>query len=262
MKKRLFFLLLIPFLLCGCRAEVNITINNDVVSESITINEETYDVFTINDIAQQYRKYVPAFYNVPIIDTMPDVKQDGVAYYKTTSNAAGDTYRAYYQYSFRFKEYKNATSLRNAFKSSEVQYDPYEKQILFTTDASGMTIFQTYPQLTEVRVNIKTGYQVMETNADYQNGDVYTWIFYRNTKKNIYMLLHDPTGKSVGGIKKKNLRKNQKKRNQEKKNLNLKKNNLIITITTIIIRNQKKRLNCNKDMRKFKNKEKNILILL
>ena len=39
MKKRLFFLILLAFLLCGCSANVNITINGDTVSERITIKD-------------------------------------------------------------------------------------------------------------------------------------------------------------------------------------------------------------------------------
>ena len=216
MKKRLLFLILLAFLLCGCSANVNITINGDTVSERITIKEATYDIFTINDIAQQYRKYIPAFYNVPLIDTMPDQKEEGVKYYGTSGSASGDVYTAYYQFDYNFKEYKNATSIRNAFKASEVQFDPYEKQILFTTESSGMTLFKSYPQLDEVRVNITTNYLVMETNADYQNGNVYTWIFKKDTQKGIYMLLSDVDGKSIGGLKPDTKKDDDKKEDDKK----------------------------------------------
>ena len=198
MKRRLFFLLVLTFLLCGCTANVNITINDNTVNERISINEAPYDVFSMSDIKQQYRKYIPAFYNVPIIDTMPDEKEENVEYYKMSGTEYSSSYNAYYQYNFKFKEYKNARSIRNAFRSSEVQYDTYEKQILFT---SGMTVFKNIPQLTEVKVNISTNYPVLETNADYKNGNVYTWVFNKNTKKGIYLLLEDKNGKSIAESK-------------------------------------------------------------
>lgn len=213
MKKRVFLLILLSFLLCGCTANVNISINGDTVSERITITESTYDGFSINDIAQQYRKYVPAFYDVPVIDTMPDVKEEGVSYYGTSGSSSGNTFTALYQHDFKFKEYKNARTIRNAFKSSQVQYDPYEKQVLFTSEASGMTLFNTYPQLSEVRINITTNYLVMETNADYHNGNVYTWVFNKDTKKGVYMLLSDPDGKSIGGLN--NTTNNNDKKDEE-----------------------------------------------
>ncbi len=201
MKRRLFFLLVLTFLLCGCTANVNITINDNTVNERISINEAPYDVFSMSDIKQQYRKYIPAFYNVPIIDTMPDEKEENVEYYKMSGTEYSSSYNAYYQYNFKFKEYKNARSIRNAFRSSEVQYDTYEKQILFTTENSGMTVFKNIPQLTEVKVNISTNYPVLETNADYKNGNVYTWVFNKNTKKGIYLLLEDKNGKSIAESK-------------------------------------------------------------
>ena len=201
MKKRLFFLVILTFLLCGCTANVNITINDSTISERISISEAPYGAATINDIAQQYRKYVPAFKDTLIIDTMPDVAEDGVKYYRTSGTATNGIYNAYYQYDYNFREYKNATSISNAFKTSEVQYDPYEKQILVTTESSGMVLFSSYPQLEEVRVNISTNYKVLENNADYVSGNVYTWIFHRDTKKGVYILLEDLDGKSVGGNK-------------------------------------------------------------
>jgi len=197
MKKRLFFLIVLAFLLCGCSANVNITIKDNTVTERISINEAPYDVFSMSDIKQQYRKYIPAFYNVPIIDTMPDEQEENVEYYKMTGTELSSSFNAFYQYNFKFKDYKNARSIRNAFRSSEVQFDTYEKQVLFTTESSGMILFKNIPQLTEVKVNITTDYPVLETNADYSNGNTYTWIFNKNTKKGIYLLLSDQTGKSI-----------------------------------------------------------------
>lgn len=200
MNKRLFFLILLTFLLCGCTANVNITINDSTISERVTISEAPYSDATINDIAQQYRKYIPAFKDTMIIDTMPDVAVDGVKYYRTSGTASNNIYNAYYQYDYNFKEYKNATSINNAFKASQVQYDPYEKQILITTESSGMVLFYSYPQLEEVRINITTNYVVIENNADYVSGNVYTWVFHKDTKKGVYLLLEDLEGKSVGGL--------------------------------------------------------------
>ena len=215
MKKRLFILVLLTFLLCGCSATVNISINDSTINERISIQEAPYGDASINDIAQQYRKYIPAFKDTIMVDTMPDVATDGVKYYRTSSTEVNGLYNAYYQYDYNFREYKNATSINNAFKSSMVQYDSYEKQILITTEASGMVLFSSYPQLENVRINISTNYKVLESNADYSSGNVYTWEFNRDTKKGVYLLLQDLTGKSVGGIKKENEKEPEKKEEQQ-----------------------------------------------
>jgi len=156
--------------------------------------------FSINDIAQQYRKYIPAFYDTPVIDTMPDEAVDGVKYYRSSGTEVNGSYNAFYQYDYKFNQYKNATSLKNAFRSSQVQYDSYEKQMLVTTEASGMLLFKNNPQLSQVKINVTTTYNVMEHNADYVNGNTYTWVFTKDTKKGVYLLMEDREGKSVGGI--------------------------------------------------------------
>ena len=115
----------------------------------------------------------------------------------------------------KFKEYKNASSFKNAFRSSVIQYDSYEKQILITSDSGGMVYFKNHPQLTEVKVNITVTYPVIESNADYVNGNVYTWVFTKNTNKGVYMLLEDENGRSVGGV---NGNGEEKKPEEEKEN--------------------------------------------
>jgi hypothetical protein len=134
---------------------------------------------------------------------MPDKAYDGVEYYRQSGTEVNGSYNAYYQYDFKFNKYKNARSIQSAFRSSQVQYDPYEKQMLITTYASGMTLFKDNAQLSQVKINITTTYNVMEHNADSVNGNTYTWVFNKNTKKGVYMLMEDREGKSVGGVENK-----------------------------------------------------------
>ena len=219
MKKRLFLLILLSFLLCGCTANVNITINDNIVSERVSIVEAPYGDASISDIASQYRKYVPAFKDTIIVDTMPDAKEDGVKYYRQSGTEVNGSYNAYYQYDYNFREFKNSTSINSAFKSSTVQYDSYEKTILFSTESSGMVLFDSYPQLDEVKINITTNYKVLENNADYNSGNVYTWVFNKNTKKGVYLLLEDKEGKSVKTDNQESDNKGDKEtsKNEEKK---------------------------------------------
>ena len=117
MKKKIFFLGLLSFLLCGCTANVNITINDSTISERISIQEAPYSELTMNDIAQQYRKYVPVFKDAVIVDTMPDVAEEGVNYYRFSGSEENGVYNAHYLYDFNFGDYINSNSINSSFKS-------------------------------------------------------------------------------------------------------------------------------------------------
>ena len=47
--------------------------------------------------------------------------------------------------------------------------------------------FQQYKNLNSIKVNITSTYNVIESNADSVNGNVYTWNLSRNNNKNIYI---------------------------------------------------------------------------
>jgi len=197
MKKKIFLLILLTFLLCGCTANVNITINDNTISERISIQEAPYGELTMNDITQQYRKYIPAFKDTIIVDTMPDVKEEGVKYYQSSSSETNGVFNVHYLYDYNFGEYQNSTGISNSFKSPIVQYDSNEKKITIKTADSEMILFSSYPELDEVKINITTNYKVLENNADYNSGNVYTWIYRKGTNKGIYLLLEDLEGKCI-----------------------------------------------------------------
>ena len=52
----------------------------------------------------------------------------------------------------------------------------------------------------EVRINIRTNYLVEENNADSVNGNTYTWIFDKDTKKSINMLINTSTNDNSANI--------------------------------------------------------------
>ena len=191
MKKRLLLLILLLFFLCGCDATVNLNITGNSVNEEITItafpdNEHYTDA---NMLLHSFRDYIPAFGSVPIVDTEPDVEVSGVKYYQKSVSQVGSGYNFIYKYNYQLSNYKDATSVKEGFKSVSIDNIKQDGTIRFSTDNAGLIYFKNYPSLNNVTVNVTTDYEVLENNADSINGNVYTWKFDKNTRKGIYLLL-------------------------------------------------------------------------
>ncbi len=190
--KRIFMLLFIMLVMTGCSANVNITITPDGIQENISVTQYSDSKNTKEQIYKSYRKYMPVFANVVLSDTEPDVMQNGVKYYSRTEKDLGSGYNFNYYYKYKFNEYRNSRSVQYGFDSRTIQKSVAEKKILISTDSGGLNFFEQYGNLETVTINIKTTYKVLKNNADYVDGNVYTWVMRPNTKKGIYMELDDP----------------------------------------------------------------------
>jgi len=189
-KKKLFILVGLLFLLCGCTAEVNLEVKNDRVRENVTINAIPEGDYTMDRLPLAFRNFIPAYAKDVLADAEPDTKKSGVSYYERKQEQLTNGYKFIYSYNFKLNNYKEARTVKNGFRSSNIYVDNVEKTILLSTDNSGLLYFEDYPFLTDVTVNIKSDYKVVESNADYVNDNVYSWELNRNNNnKNIYLLL-------------------------------------------------------------------------
>ncbi len=185
--KKAIFLILILFIISGCTADVNLTITDDTISEEISINYFTNDQTSKEEILNSFRKNIPAYNNVIVADTEEDEKQDGTLYYNYKNKDLGTGYNFNYKYDFPFATYNSARSVKRAFKSANFTKSTKDNIITISTDSTGIKLFEEYPELSSVTINIKTNNEVLESNGQYQNG-VYTWRFNKNDyKKNIYL---------------------------------------------------------------------------
>lgn len=190
MKKKIIILIGILFLLCGCTAEVNLEISGNTISESVDIVVYQSVNYSKNQIQAGFRKYVPIYSSDVIVDTNPDEPVSGIQYYTKTETDLGNGYKINYKYDFPISRYQEARSIKEGFRSSSIQVNQKEKTILISTDKNGLLYFEQYPDLEEVKVNIKTSYSVKESNADSVNDNVYTWVLKKGNPKNIYLLLN------------------------------------------------------------------------
>lgn len=215
MKTKIIILTFFLFILCGCTAQVNIDIKDMQINESISIEAYPDNNYTKDQLLESFRTYIPIDYNVPIVDTMPDEKEKGITYYNRTYKDLGNGYRFNYNYNFNISNYPKARSLNGAFKSSTVQVNKGDKEILISTDNSNIKYFSEYPSLSKITINITPSYKVKESNADSINNNVHTWTFEKNTKKNIYLLLS--TEEKIDNNENEKDRAEQKKTDSSKK---------------------------------------------
>ena len=196
--KKIFMLLVLMVLLTGCSANVNISITSNNISEEIIINAYSDSDTTKDQVFKSFRSYIPVFANVPLSDTEPDTKKDGVEYYARRTEDLGSGYKFKYSYRYKFDDYKNSRSLKFGFNSSNVQKNPVDKQIVISTEKAVLNYFEQYPTLETVTVNIESSYKMINNNADFVNRNTYTWVFRKGVKKSIYLVLEDPNAEQIG----------------------------------------------------------------
>lgn len=189
MKRKMFVLLALIFLTCGCTAEVNLNIKDLSVEEEIIIDAYPNNDYSKEQLKTSFRNYIPIYATDIVPDTEPDKKVSGINYYQKKVEELDNGYHFTYSYRFKLENYKDARSIKEGFKSANIAFDKNEKSILISTDNNGLLYFNKYPLLTEVKINITSNYVVKESNADSVNGNVYSWVLNRNSKKNIYMLI-------------------------------------------------------------------------
>lgn len=191
--KRIILLLILVVFITGCSAEVNINVFSNGIYEQVTITDNVSNGRTKEHILASYREYVPAFSKTLIADTEPDVKLEGVEYYTRALEETNTGYKVSYGYKFGFDNYKDSRSVDLGFKDAIIQRDAVDKEILLTTDSDGLKYFNMYPALSNVTINIvSTEFKVKDSNADYVNNNVYTWVLNGNTKKSVYIVFDDP----------------------------------------------------------------------
>lgn len=200
MKFKYFGLILIIFMMCGCTAEVNLEISDSKIKESVDITFYQDAIYTKDIIKASFRNYIPIYARDVIVDAEEDRPFPNTKYYEKTETDLGNGYRFNYSYDFNINEYEEARTIKDGFRSYNVSVDQDNGNISISTDNNGLLYFDDYPLLEEVKINIRTNYLVEENNADSANGNTYTWIFDKDTKKSINMLINTSTNDNSANI--------------------------------------------------------------
>lgn len=199
MKKKILTLILLIFMVSGCSVEVNLDISDNKIKESNDITVLENAIYTKEILRTSFRDYIPIYSSDLIVDTVPDQPFSDVLYYNKNTIDLGNGYRFNYSYDFDIDKYGDARTIKDGFR--DYSYSYRNDIISLSTDNEGLIYFNDYPLLEEVTVNIKTDYLVEENNADSVNGNTYTWVFNKDSKKSIDIVIDtSKSGDRVLGI--------------------------------------------------------------
>lgn len=199
MKKKILTLILLIFMISGCSVEVNLDISDNKIKESNDITIYQNAIYTKEILRTSFRDYIPIYASDLIVDTVPDQPFSDVLYYNKNTTDLGNGYRFNYSYDFDIDKYGDARTIKDGFR--DYNYSYRNDIISLSTDSEGLIYFNDYPLLEEVTVNIETDYLVEENNADSVNGNTYTWVFNKDSKKSIDIVIDtSKSGDRVLGI--------------------------------------------------------------
>lgn len=174
MKKKFVFIVFIIILCSGCRAEYNLTINDDLSVEENVLATEDSEFFEEYEKSSMGR--VVGFILEPYLNTLNENSYTTNSY--ITNSRSGATIMKKFN---SIEEYANS----NLFSSQ------YAENVNYSKDGNEITLSvkgnfskaeqdQTRFPIDEAAISIKLPFKVIENNADKVDGDVYTWIFTEN----------------------------------------------------------------------------------
>ncbi|HIR59224.1 MAG TPA: hypothetical protein IAB38_04160 [Candidatus Onthousia excrementipullorum] len=199
MKKKSLMLILLIFMISGCSVEVNVDISDNKIKESNDITVLENALYTKEILRTSFRDYIPIYASDLIVDTIPDQPFSDILYYNKKTTDLENGYKFNYSYDFDVDKYGDARTIKDGFR--DYSYTYRNDVISLSTDDEGLIYFDEYPLLEEVTVNIKTDYLVEENNADKVNGNTYTWVFNKDSKKSIKIVVDtSESGNRVLGI--------------------------------------------------------------
>lgn len=179
--KKLIIIILFLLILTGCTTKVNLEISDNIVYEQIIIDDQTTP-------KTSFRNYIPVFNKDEIVDTHPDISEPNISYYKKETKDN----KIYYSYAYRLNEYNNSKTMKNFFSSSAIVSSERTGIMELYTSSDGIYVFDKYPSLSRLEINIKTALEVEESNADNVSGNTYTWVFTPSNKnKSIYLRMRN-----------------------------------------------------------------------
>ena len=176
--KRIILLLVLMISLTGCEAVYNLDIDGDSFKEELvlTTDKQTNDVKKTINVALKA--------NIPLNDEYykPEVnfKQNDLKYYEISKIDTNNILGVRYNGAFSKDEYSSSTILKEHnpdFKLSE------KGNVVSLMLGKRRNIFDDYPELDKLTINISLNNQVTGHNADGVSGTTYTWYLTRENYK-------------------------------------------------------------------------------
>lgn len=198
MKKKKLLILLSILLLTGCQAEYNVMIDENTVKEELLIYETNMskwstiqgnNILTYEQYQQTYKDApIGVFYNDQNIDAEIGFNPDR-KYYTINSIDDNNKKGLIFTNDFGINNYVDSYIVRNCFKHVNILNQ--SDTISISTDDE-LSCMNYMDGIDKIIVNIKTNYEVLDTNATSVSDKTYTWVITKNnyTNSNIYMKIN------------------------------------------------------------------------
>lgn len=186
MKRKVFCLIGFVLLLCGCDATYNVNISNDTISDELIINNKKDIVFSGGS---NYKEIIDVYSNLEIVsdesnmnDYTSATKVDGYSYYNKIILDNNGDYGLKFSNSFLEDDYKK-TPLLIYYGNKSIK-NVGDKLYINSNTSKGCTLFDNYPYLDNLTLNVTISYNVVSHNADKVSNNIYTWYLNRSNYKN------------------------------------------------------------------------------
>ncbi len=170
MRRKLLICFFIIFLMTGCSASYNLTIDNNSFSEDIDIN-------FVSDHAVSN-----GYCNVPSVVSSTE------EYYDCDMTNNGVNYNIKYNYTYNLNSVNNGFFINRCYSNVDIQ-DTGDKIVLSTSDYFDCIYMYDIGKVDKVNINIKTDLKVLNNNADSISGNVYTWLIDETNYENKPILM-------------------------------------------------------------------------
>ena len=182
--KKILILLILMISLTGCEAVYNLDINNNTFTEEL--------VLTTNDKSSKSQKTVNVALKskIPVDDNYykPEVnfKQNNLKYYQISKIDTDNELGARYKANLTKEEYLTSTLVKEHFPNFKLNETG---NIISLNLGKKENIFDNYPDLDKLTINITINNKVTKHNADGVNNNIYTWNLTKDNynKKEIYL---------------------------------------------------------------------------
>lgn len=187
--KKIIFMILILFLLTGCEATYNITLDSNNFIENLQINNnkilfdntnEPYKLMLDNALngalATDFREEKPE----------SNFKEEGIKYYDINKTETNNTLGISYKNEFSLLEYKYSTIVESNIEKFNYTYN---KEKITINISEPINVFIMYPELDNLTIKFRTNHEVINNNADEILNDTYYYHLDKNNYKNKKIIL-------------------------------------------------------------------------
>lgn len=187
MKKKIVWLIAL-LSLTGCTVTYDLEISQDGFKENITINSTS---ISENALIEEYP--FNAYYDDKENEGNPMEKIEGQEYYDSSIKIDNNNLKSInYSYLFSKENFSKANSIATTFENFIMQqYDHNEdgeKDYILISSGNDFNRFENDDSLDQVTINIHCLYEVISSNADEVNGNIYTWNLTQDNIKAINMV--------------------------------------------------------------------------